>query len=112
MPKKAPGERWRYIAFRIESVRPFARNDFLSSLLAKAKGTLIQNDFRITVFEPEVGILKVPHRFKDEAIEVLTKVDSVMNVPCKVVTLRTSGTIKNLKRQYLKATSPKQKTRE
>ncbi len=112
MPKKAPGERWRYIAFRIESAKPFARNDFLSSLLATAKGTPVQNGFRITVFEPEVGILKVPHMLKDDAIEVLTKVDSVRNVPCKVVTLRTSGTIKNLKRQYLKADSPKQKTWE
>lgn len=101
MPKKQPGERYRYIAFRVDSDVPPARNDFLSSLLSKSRGTALGDRFRITVFEPEVGILKVPHKLKEDAIEVLSSVDSVRGRPCRVTTLRTSGTIKTLKEKYL-----------
>jgi len=102
MPKKNPGERYRYIAFRIEGGGPFARNDFLSSLLSRSRGTALGDVFRITVFEPEVAILKVPHDLKEEAIKVLGSVDSVRGAPCRVVTLKTSGTIKTLKEKYLR----------
>ncbi|MCU0859732.1 MAG: Rpp14/Pop5 family protein [Thermoplasmata archaeon] len=101
MPKKQPGEKYRYIAFRVDADVPPARNDFLSSLLSRSRGTSLGDRFRITVFEPEVGILKVPHRLKDDAIEVLASVDSVRGRPCRVTTLRTSGTIKTLKEKYL-----------
>jgi len=101
MPKKQPGEKYRYIAFRVETEVPLARNDFLSSLLSRSRGTALGDRFRITVFEPEVGILKVPHTLKDDAIEVLSSVDSVRGRPCRVETLKTSGTIKTLKEKYL-----------
>ena len=100
MASKDPGERWRYIAFRIEGGGPFARSDFLNSLLHASKGTTVRDSFRITVFEGDFGILKVSHRFKDDAIEMLTSVDSVEGTPCKVITLKTSGTIKTLKEKY------------
>ncbi len=100
MPRKNPGERWRYVAFSIEGETPFTRNDFLGSLLRVSKGTPLQDSFRITVFEGDFGILKVPHRLKDESITVLTSMDSVKGTPCKVVTLKTSGTIKTLKQKY------------
>jgi RNase P/RNase MRP subunit POP5 len=101
MPKKAPGERWRYIAFRIECSRLVARNDFLNSLLARSKGTALGQGFRITVFDDNFGILKVPHMLKEDAIEVLVSVTDVRGMPCKVVTLKTSGTIKTLKDKYV-----------
>ena len=107
MPRKAPGERWRYIAFKIETDAPFARNDFLTSLLSRSRGTPLGDSFRITVFEPEVGILKVPHILKDEAISVLSSVDSIKGSKCKVVTLKTSGTIKTLKQKYLRGAASK-----
>ncbi len=112
MPKKAPGERWRYIAFRISEGGPFARNDFLSSLIHRSRGTAMDGGFRMTVFEPEVAILKVPHKLKDDAIALLASVDRVAGRPCKVETLRTSGTIKTLKDRYLKHESVARKTWE
>jgi RNase P/RNase MRP subunit POP5 len=101
MPKKRPGEKYRYVAFRVDSDVPLARNDFLSALLSKSRGTSLGDRFRITVFEPEVGILKVPHTLRDDAVEVLSSVDSVRGRPCRVSTLKTSGTIKTLKDKYL-----------
>lgn len=58
------------------------------------------NSFRITVFEGDFGILKVPHKLKDEAIEVLRSVNSIKGAACSVVTLKTSGTIRTLKEKY------------
>lgn len=100
MPRKAPGEKWRYIAFKIEGEATFARNDFLGALLRRSRGTALGDTFRITVFDRNFGILKVPHRLKDDAIEVLGSVDEVRGVPCRVDTLRTSGTIRKLKEKY------------
>jgi RNase P/RNase MRP subunit POP5 len=112
MPKKAPGERWRYIAFRVCEGGPFARNDFLSSLIHKARGTVMDGGFRITVYEPEVAILKVPHKLKDDAIALLVSVDKVAARSCRVETLQTSGTIKTLKDRYLRKESVARKTWE
>ena len=100
MPKKAPGERWRYIAFIIDGALIVARNDFLDSLMKASRGTSLQNSFRITVFENNFGILKVPHTLKEEAIRVLTGMDHVGPSTCSVRTLKTSGTIKTLKDEY------------
>lgn len=72
----------------------------------------MDNGFRITVYEPEVAILKVPHMLKDDAIALLASVDRVAGRPCKVETLRTSGTIKTLKDKYLKEESVARKTWE
>ena len=100
MPRKAPGERWRYIAFSIESEPAFARNDFLDSLIHAAKGTSLANSFRITVFDNNFGILKVPQLLKEEAIKVLSSMGSIKGVSCSVRTLQTSGTIKTLKVRF------------
>jgi RNase P/RNase MRP subunit POP5 len=93
-------ERWRYIAFKIEGGAKVARNDFLGALISTSRGTPLANSFRITVFEGDFGILKVPHKLKDEAIKVLHSVDSVKGAACKVATLKTSGTIRTLKEKY------------
>jgi RNase P/RNase MRP subunit POP5 len=100
MPAKGRDVRWRYIAFRVDGPQTFPRNDFLGALLHKSRGTPLQDNFRITVYEGSFSILKVPHRFKDEAIELLSGLDSVRGVPCTVTPLRTSGTIKTLKERY------------
>jgi RNase P/RNase MRP subunit POP5 len=100
MPKRMPGERWRYIAFTITSGSEPARGDFLNALMMNARGTPLDGSFRITVFERNFGILKVPHTLKDEAIRVLKSVEHVKGVTCTVDTLRTSGTIKTLKQKY------------
>jgi len=100
MAKNTPRERWRYIAFTIEGGTPFARNDFLGSFLHAIKGSPLYDAFRITVFEGDFGIIKVRHTFKDEAIRALSALESVKGRPCKIVTLKTSGTIKTLKDKY------------
>jgi len=94
------GERWRYIAFKIEGGPRVVRNDFLGALILASKGTPVANAFRITVFEGDFGILKVPHILKEDAIKMLRSVDSVRGSTCKVVTLKTSGTIRTLKEKY------------
>jgi RNase P/RNase MRP subunit POP5 len=100
MPKRSPGERWRYIAFGIEASRSFTRGDFLNALLQKSRHRPLDDSFRITVFEGDFGILKVPHKLKDEAIDALASVDSIADMPCRVIPLKTSGTIKTLKARY------------
>jgi RNase P/RNase MRP subunit POP5 len=100
MPSKAPGERWRYVAFEIVGAPVIARNDFLDSLMKTSRATQLQNSFRITVFENNFGILKVPHTLKEEAIRVLSAMDRVGLFQCEVRTLKTSGTIKTLKDKY------------
>ncbi len=100
MPKRRPGERWRYIAFTIKSERDVERGDFLNAMMVAARSTPLDGSFRITVFEGNFGILKVPHTLKDAAIRVLGSIDHVRGVVCMVETLRTSGTIKTLKQKY------------
>jgi RNase P/RNase MRP subunit POP5 len=100
MPKRNPGERWRYIAFAIGSDCDVQRGDFLNALMTAARGTALGSTFRITVFEGNFGILKVPHTLKDEAIRVLRTVDRIKGAACSVDTLLTSGTIKTLKQKY------------
>lgn len=100
MPKRNPGERWRYIAFRIEGGGSFTRSDFLNALLQKSRLRLLDDSFRITVFEGDFGILKVPHKLKDESIDTLGSLDSIKGISCTVTTLKTSGTIKTLKAKY------------
>jgi len=100
MPKRRPGERWRYIAFSIASGCEVTRGDFLNAVMMSAHGTPLDGSFRITVFERNFGILKVPHTLKDDAIRVLKSVDHVKGIACTVDTLRTSGTIKTLKQKY------------
>ena len=100
MPKRKPGERWRYIAFAIGSDCVVERGDFLDALMNAARKTPLGGAFRITVFEGNFGILKVPHTLKEEAIRVLRSVDRVRGGACTVDTLLTSGTIKTLKEKY------------
>lgn len=100
MAAKEMRERWRYIAFSIEGDTPFARNDFLGSFLHATKGSPVHDGFRVTVFEGDFGILKVRHFLKDDAITALAALNSIKNRPCKVTTLKTSGTIKTLKEKY------------
>src|SRR5512137_1965090 len=100
MASKEMRERWRYIAFSIDGDTPFARNDFLGSFLHATKGFPVHDGFRVTVFEGDFGILKVRHFLKDDAIRALAALNSIKNRPCRVTTLKTSGTIKTLKEKY------------
>jgi RNase P/RNase MRP subunit POP5 len=100
MPKREAGTHWRYIAFKIDAERTFPRNEFLDSMMRRSRGTRLFDSFRITVFEGNFGILKVPHFLKDEAIEALSGIRTIAGEQCTVTTLRSSGTIKTLKTRY------------
>ncbi len=102
MSGRADKPRWRYIAFTVECSVHVRRNDFLSAFISSTRGTELEDKFRITVFEPDVGILKVPHTTKDSAVGLLNSLSEIRGEPCTVTTLKTSGTIKTLKEKYLR----------
>ena len=101
MSGKAERGKWRYIAFRIDSGTTISRRDFVGALLSGGRGTPVEDMFKLTVFERGLGIVKVPHRLRDDAIALLESIDSVRGQRCEVRTLKTSGTIRKLKERYL-----------
>jgi RNase P/RNase MRP subunit POP5 len=101
MTGKAARGKWRYIAFSVDCERNVSRHDMVGALLDAGRGSPARDNFRLTVFEHGLGILKVPHRLKEDAIAMLVSVDSVNGVRCEVTTLKTSGTIRTLKELYV-----------
>jgi RNase P/RNase MRP subunit POP5 len=102
MVGKVERGKWRYVAFRVESSRQVTRRDIVGALLDKGRGTPMGDSFRLTVFERGIGILKVPHTMKDHAIDLLRSVGNVRGGECTLLPLKTSGTIRKLKNEYLK----------
>ena len=101
MSGKAERGKWRYIAFRVDCERSVSRRDFVGALLAGGKDSPVRDSFRLTVFERGIGILKVPHKLKEDAIALLGSVGAVRGFRCEVVTLKTSGSIRKLKEAYV-----------
>ncbi len=101
MTGKAARGKWRYIAFRVDCETNVTRHDMVGALLDAGRGSPARDNFRLTVFERGLGILKVPHTMKDAAIAMLTSVGSVRGVRCEITTLKTSGTIRTLKELYV-----------
>jgi len=102
MSGKVERGKWRYIAFRVDADRQVMRRDIVGALLEKGRTTPLGDSFRLTVFERDIGILKVPHTMKDLTIEVLRSVNTVRGGTCTLTTLKTSGTIRKLKEACLK----------
>lgn len=91
--------RTRYIGFVLESSRRVGRDEVtreLADMLRRQGGS---HPFQLTVFDGGRGILKVPHRLKDESIMLLTSLRAVGRdrVPVLVRTVVTSGTICTVK---------------
>lgn len=101
MSGKVARGKWRYIAFSVDAERPISRRDLVGALLEAGRGSPLGDSFRLTVFERGIGILRVPHIRKDDAIALIGSVSSVRSVPCTLVSLKTSGTIRKLKDMYL-----------
>jgi RNase P/RNase MRP subunit POP5 len=57
----------------------------------------------LTIFEENKGILRCAHTSKQEAVELLTSIRRVgkENMPVRIETLGTSGTIKKAKKKFL-----------
>ena len=101
MSGKAARGKWRYIAFSVDADAPVTRRDLVGALLEEGRRSPLGDSFRLTVFERGIGIIRVPHLRKDDAIAVLRSISSVRGVPCRLESLKTSGTIRKLKEQYL-----------
>jgi RNase P/RNase MRP subunit POP5 len=102
MTGKVERGKWRYVAFRVDAGQQVTRRDIVGALLDKGRGTPVGGSFRLTVFERGIGILKVPHTMKDQAIDLLRSVGNVRGGECTLRPLKTSGTIRKLKEEYLK----------
>ena len=97
--------RRRYIAFRIEtpSTRFFSRDDVINALHRRASGMKERiKTPHLTVFDAArgIGVVRVKHTDKDRAIDLLNSIKKVDGREIKMVTLRTSGTIKTLRERY------------
>ncbi|UCE91274.1 MAG: hypothetical protein JSV90_07645 [Methanobacteriota archaeon] len=101
MSGKVARGKWRYIAFSIEADEPVTRRDLVGALLEAGRGSPVGDSFRLTVFERGIGILRVPHIRKDDAIALIRSISSVRGMRCDLRTLKTSGTIRKLKGIYL-----------
>ncbi len=109
--------RKRYIAFRIEthSTRFFSRDDVIGALRRAAySGKDRIKPPHLTVFDAprSIGVVRVKHTDKERAIELLNSIRSIGGRDVKVVTLRTSGTIKSLRERYHLPASRRRKERK
>ncbi len=96
--------RRRYVAFRIEthSTRFFSRDDVIRALNSAAGSRKYGKAPQLTVFDAPrgIGVVRVKHTDKERAIELLSSIKSIGGRDVRVVTLRTSGTIKTLRERY------------
>lgn len=95
--------RRRYIAFRIETTshRFFSRDDVIRAINSRNREVRIKAP-HLTVFDAKrgMGVVRVRHRDKEASIELLNSIVAIGGRNVKVVTLRTSGTIKTLRQRY------------
>jgi RNase P/RNase MRP subunit POP5 len=105
MPKAGKTQRKRYIAFSVEAPRDISRKEFISAIRKNAQEQEKWERMEpwLTVFENNKGILRCTHTGCQEAILLLTSIESIgrEGVKIKVKTLGTSGTIKKAKSRYL-----------
>lgn len=92
-------DRSRYMIFEVESDRNLKRGAMIS-LLNKAGKKFKMVPPRLIEFNGYLGIVQFPHDEKEEVIRLLKTMPDVADFPLEVVTLRTSGTIKKLRREY------------
>ena len=109
MPSKAPRDKKRYIAFRIEAPREITRKEFIGAIRQGVPEKVQWEQMKpwLTVFEDNCGILRCFYLFKDEAIELLNSITHVglERVAVSVTTLGTSGSIKKAKLKFLSVSS-------
>jgi RNase P/RNase MRP subunit POP5 len=84
--------RYRYIAFHLD--REVSREPLMNAIKAR------RGEMRawLTYFDGEYGILKCGWLDKERAIELLRSIESIGNNEVKIETIRTSGTIKKVKK--------------
>ena len=98
--------RKRYIAFRIETTshRFFSRDDVIRALHSRNREMKERiKTPHLTVFEPKrgIGVVRVRHTDKEATIDLLNSITAIGGRTVKVITLRTSGTLKTLRQRYM-----------
>lgn len=99
----------RYIAFSVHSERRVSKKDVTNAILRETVrfyGELIVSDFSLWIMEFDedigTGFLVCNRRFQGEMIASLALIDTVGREKTSFQVLGTSGTIKALKRKFLK----------
>jgi RNase P/RNase MRP subunit POP5 len=91
--------RTRYIGFLLESSRRVGRDELTRALAEHARREGKGLSFQLTVFEGGRGILRVPHRSKEDSIRLLSSLRDAGadRTPVRIRTVVTSGTICKVK---------------
>lgn len=91
--------RTRYIGFTLECARRVGRDEVTRELADELRRRGAGHPFQLTIFDGGRGILKVPHRLKNDFITLLTSLRIVGRdrAPVQVRTVVTSGTICTVK---------------
>lgn len=99
----------RYIAFEVLSSGRVSKKQVIEVIMGEALkffGELKGSEFSpwVVEFDEEKsrGFLVCDHRFKGEMITALTLITSVEAESASIVVLGVSGTVKSLKRKFLK----------
>ncbi len=87
--------RYRYVAFRVDGPRPFAREEVLKALHA------LPRPLWLVDFEDPHGLARCVHLQKDETIAALRGLATIGGESVRVTTLGTSGTIRAATEKYL-----------
>ena len=87
--------RYRYIAFRVDGPRPFRRQEVLDALHA------LPDPLWLVGFENAKGLARCTHLKKETTIDALNAIRIIADVPVRVTTLGTSGTIRAATDKYL-----------
>ncbi len=105
--------RRRYIAFEIEADEPLAKDEVIRAIIRESMEFLGENalsdaDIKVVDFDEasQRGFLACRHKAVDEAMASLAVISSANNKRACAVPLGVSGTIKALKRKFLKAPLP------
>jgi ribonuclease P/MRP protein subunit POP5 len=99
----------RYIAFKVFSSGDINKKDVIDAILDEALrlfGEIRTGDFGLWILEfneeQRTGFLVCNHRCKEEVVTSLTLIGSVRRQKVSFHVLGVSGTIKSLKRKFLK----------
>lgn len=98
-------ERRRYVAFLVSCDGELEKWKLAAAIENAIQALLGANDIRAAKHflvrynrETKLGILKVNHKFAKQAISALMSISNVDSKPVAVNTLKTSGTLRSIKR--------------
>ncbi|MGD0057395.1 MAG: Rpp14/Pop5 family protein [Methanomassiliicoccales archaeon] len=91
--------RRRYIAFRV-LCESCVSNDDLFRTLGDAWDRSGTKAPKLIEFDGTLGIVRCSNLEKEKTLEILTRLDSIAQKKVKVELLRTSGTLKTLRKRY------------